>query len=649
MFDLWGFLLQTLTASGVAVLLLLLKALFRDKLPPKWHFAVWGVLGVMLLVPAGWNGRYTLVHWQLVIESLKIGVGDYSISRVLFPIPVITAFPDSAAEWLFAGYAFGVAVQLLRYFVSYLRLRRVLAKGRPVSGELHGRICAAAAALGVKPCRVTEVQGLPSAFVCGIFRPVLVLPAAEELDDKVILHELMHLKARDTVWSVVICVFRCLHWCNPLLVYCAACAANDLETRCDQYVLEHLDGEERRAYGHILLSMVNEKFAKTPGTTCVNNGGRQIGTRIEAISRFKRYPAGMGLVSVCVLVLLVCSLVTGVQAATVYKSRTYPLTLSMASARSVRCTTPAGAFDTYAKAILDRSGIYRVMCAPAEAQADLISEMKETEQAGAYPMWESGLEAWPDAQSGYFIYNLSRCSKDVYEGLLVLRVNRDFDAEDFGKMAMAAQDIRVVNENGRWVAEPLCDFQQFVVEEQSLQWGCMELPGVLYTGVTDDFQLEVNVQTVYIVDNAVQDKNDPVFFIGSHTAYDMTPKPNARFSAAARTLSNGARHLGTQAERDVLEGVGLSLAPVYPGEERPENLTAPGAYGSGGGSNSGESWGSQRTDPGWGPYMELGGGSGGSIDPEKEVVFPSYFAADFYLDGELAGQLDLRPEKGAAP
>ena len=51
MFDLWGFLLQTLTASGVAALLLILKALLRDQLPPKWHFAVWGVLGIALLLP----------------------------------------------------------------------------------------------------------------------------------------------------------------------------------------------------------------------------------------------------------------------------------------------------------------------------------------------------------------------------------------------------------------------------------------------------------------------------------------------------------------------------------------------------------------------------------------------------------------------
>ena len=169
MVDLWGFLLQTLTASGVAVLLLLVKALFKDKLPPKWHFAVWGVLGIILLVPAGWNGRYTLIHWQLVVESIKGLAGDYSFSRVLFPVPVLDTFPRTITEWLFAGYIFGVAVHLLRYLISYIRLRRVLRNGQPVSDELRERIDSMAARVGVKPCRVTVIEGLPSAFVCGIF------------------------------------------------------------------------------------------------------------------------------------------------------------------------------------------------------------------------------------------------------------------------------------------------------------------------------------------------------------------------------------------------------------------------------------------------------------------------------------------------
>ena len=35
MTDIWSFLLQTLTASSAAVLLLLVKAMFRDKLSPR--------------------------------------------------------------------------------------------------------------------------------------------------------------------------------------------------------------------------------------------------------------------------------------------------------------------------------------------------------------------------------------------------------------------------------------------------------------------------------------------------------------------------------------------------------------------------------------------------------------------------------------
>lgn len=53
MTDFWSFLLQTLTASGVAVLLLCVKALFRDKLSPRWQFGVWGILALILLLPAG--------------------------------------------------------------------------------------------------------------------------------------------------------------------------------------------------------------------------------------------------------------------------------------------------------------------------------------------------------------------------------------------------------------------------------------------------------------------------------------------------------------------------------------------------------------------------------------------------------------------
>ena len=89
MTDLWSFLLQTLTASGAAALLLAVKALFRDKLSPRWQFGVWGVLALVLLLPAGGGGRYALFNWPLWVESAKAALtGDYSLTRVLAPIPL---------------------------------------------------------------------------------------------------------------------------------------------------------------------------------------------------------------------------------------------------------------------------------------------------------------------------------------------------------------------------------------------------------------------------------------------------------------------------------------------------------------------------------------------------------------------------------
>ena len=133
---------------------------------------------------------------------------------------------------------------------------------RQVQGERLAHIEQIADAHDLKLCRVVEVSDLPSAFVCGILRPVLAIPAISEanntsqdkayaaerggstdaMDEKVLLHELFHLKHRDTFWSALICLLRCIHWCNPLLAYCADRALNDMESRCDQYVLEHLAG-----------------------------------------------------------------------------------------------------------------------------------------------------------------------------------------------------------------------------------------------------------------------------------------------------------------------------------------------------------------------------------------------------------------------
>ena len=653
MFDIWGFLLQTLTVSGVAALILVIKALFKDKLTPKWQFAVWSVLGLIMLLPAGMFGRYTLFRWQLVVELVKSWFGVYSFTKVLFPIPIITAIPHTISEWIFAIYVLGVLVFVIKYFNSYFKLRRVLKLGDIPNDEKLTRIYDFAAEKGIKIGKVIEVSGLPSAFVCGVFRPILVIPAENELNEKIILHELFHLQNRDTLWSVIICAFRCLHWCNPLIIYCANCAINDMESRCDQYVLEHLEGEERREYGHILLSMANDRFSKTPGSTCINNGGKNIRARIENIARFKKYPQGMGLVSVCVIILLAFPLVIGAQATTIREFND-SVRLTLASARSVPCTTPAGAFDAYGKAVLERNGYYRAMCAPEGMQEMILKEMLEKDDNGIFPLWDPGIDEWANKQEGFYIYNLRHIEEDVYEGLFVIELNYPSDGKpaEINMTYLAVQNLRVEKENGRWVAIPLEDFRHVETLSQSLSWGCLGLPGITYAGEANDFKIEVSYQTIHTIDLRVPVQHELSFLSGSYS--DTTPNPNAEFSMAARSNSTKCIYLGRESEKDEITHIAVSVAPVFEGEKRPANLRNPNQELSkpigdmmSGGSNSGEQWASKQLNPGWNSPITMDGG-GGSTNPNQDIEHPEYFVADLYLNNEKVANLDLTLQKGEA-
>lgn len=663
MTDIWGFLLQTLTASGAAVLLLAVKAMFRDKLPPRWQFAAWGVLGLVLLAPAGAGGRYVLADWPWLVETAKtLLTGDYSLTRVTAPVPLPRLrVPGSWAEWLYAVYAAGVLFLLARYAVSYVRLRLALGHGAPAGEARAARIGTVAERYGLPACRAVEVPGLTSAFICGVFRPVLALPAGAEVDDKVILHELLHLKHKDAAWGLAVCFFRCVHWCNPLLWYCATRAACDLEACCDQRVLERLEGEERRDYGRILLSMADEKYARAPGTSSMANGGQNIRRRVEAIARFKRYPAGMALVSVCVAVTLSAPLVLGARAQGVYEGgRALPaaveISAAMASARTAWCATPAGALDAYAKAVLDRNGVYRAMCAPLEEQAELADRMTAAIRRYERPAWDAGLPSRPRVQSGYAVYNLEPAGKEAYEGLLAVELDGPPEGQPArdGYSWLGVQRVRAEEQAGRWVVLPLEGFRAVEIAGsdwwgQLWGWGCEELPAYRYQAAGAGFLVEVRYQTIFYVDNTVQETGGAGWMFGTAARFDTVPKPRAAFGGVHWYQEPVCTYVGDPAKKDSIIQMGLSTAPMDDlQEERPE-LRSSGGTSGGGSSSTGENWGGWSLEKDWDPVVSMGGDeSSDAFDPDAGFDRPAGFAADLYVNGEKAAEMTLLPVEGGA-
>ena len=652
--DIWGFLLQTLTASGAAVLLLAVKGLFQDKLSPRWQCSIWGLLALVMLMPAGLMGRHVLVDWPVLVEYVKTELsGAYTLTRVTAPVPLLSlSMPKTLWDWLFWLYVAGGAVLLLRYGFTYLRLRTVLRGGQPVNAGNQEKLRRVAGAYNLPLCKAVEVEGLQSAFVCGVFSPVLALPAGDEVDEKVLLHELLHLKHRDVWWGLVICLLRCIHWCNPLLWYCANRAGNDLEALCDQRVLERLEGEDRRDYGRILLSMANDRYPRAPGTSSMANGGKNIRRRIESIARFKRYPAGMALVSVCVAVVLAAPLMLGVKANGVYSEEgrladEADIELTLASARTVWCTTPAGALDTYGKALLEQRGAYRAMCAPLELYREIALEMKWNQSHHKWPTWETGLPDWPDKEEGYCVYNLEQVEEGVYQGLMVVKVLGDESGEPApqGRDYVAVQQVQAEQEGGRWVVVPLEDFRLVQVDDYGLRLGHRELPAYLYTLTDGNFRTEVSLQKCFVVDNTVEVDNG--WFFGTTASFDTVPKPDARFEMIHWKTLARVTYLGSPEEKKEITRLGITCAPADPDGQRPK-LTVPAHPDGGGSSNTGAVWGSTSLEGDWGPeVLTPGGGTTTGFDRDS-FTLPAYYAADLYVNGKKTSELTLHLQEGGA-
>lgn len=320
--------------------------------------------------------------------------------------------------------------------------------------------------------------------------------------------------------------------------------------------------------------------------------------------------------------------------------------LTLASARSVPCTTPAGAFDTYGKSVLERNGYYRAMCAPEDMQEALLNEMLEKDEAGIYPIWDPGIDEWANKQEGFYIYNLRSIDEDTYEGLFVIELNYPPDGKpaEINMTYLAVQNLRVEKENGRWVAIPLEDFRHVETISQSLSWGCLGLPSITFAGETNDWRVEVAYQTVHTIDLRVTVQHELSFLSGSYS--DTTPNPNAEFSMAARSQSSKCIYLGDESSKDSITHIGLSTAPVFVGEKRPTNLRTPSGDYTVSGSNTGEQIVSKKLNSGWASEISMDGG--GSTDPSMEIEAPEYFVADLYLNHQKVAELDLVMQKGAA-
>ena len=175
--NIWSFLLQTLSVSLIGLLLLVVKLLLRNRLSPRWQYAVWGVLAVRLMVPASTYGKDIFLPLPLWVETVKLTVEQglssaytafYEAVRVVAPVPWLSGGPVSVTDWLFLLYILGVFGMLGWELFASLRLRRRFQNGEPVSAQEFRRLQRMGEREGRTICAAVFLPQLTSPMVCGV-------------------------------------------------------------------------------------------------------------------------------------------------------------------------------------------------------------------------------------------------------------------------------------------------------------------------------------------------------------------------------------------------------------------------------------------------------------------------------------------------
>lgn len=128
------------------------------------------------------------------------------------------------------------------------------------------------------------------AFSIGYRRPFVIIPTGlSECDkERILCHELYHIKSGDTLIKFLTQLVICLHWFNPL-VYMLMYLTNDTcEMCCDALVVRNMDDKERGEYCKLLIKLSTKVENDNLVTPLKNRNISKLKRRILNIMKTKK-------------------------------------------------------------------------------------------------------------------------------------------------------------------------------------------------------------------------------------------------------------------------------------------------------------------------------------------------------------------------
>jgi bla regulator protein blaR1 len=319
----------TLVCSVLVVLILFIKLILRNKLPPRWHYIIWISLLFRLMlppIPEGYNKFLNILPEikQTSSISLKIAATE---EPTYYLNPVKSNFQDYSIQKLeskhrsfslikIASYVWFIGVICIGILTLALNVRMLLyIKRQPLITDLKVsnifQYCKDKMSLKSTIPLVSSGK-LPSPTVLGFIQPKILISQThlEMLTEQqikfIFFHELAHIKLKDIVINCLANSLLILHWFNPILWYAYYRMRQDQEIGCDAVALHYIGERQKVEYGHTIIRLLDPFARRYPISSAANmaGGNNNIKRRILMIKKFQKKSNQWTILGIAILVSL---------------------------------------------------------------------------------------------------------------------------------------------------------------------------------------------------------------------------------------------------------------------------------------------------------------------------------------------------------
>ena len=307
------FFLCNIFISGIILILLLSKRIFKNILSSRMQYNLWFLLLGLLMVPFipfRLIGFPQIFSWPVSLKNAPVSGAETAMGEAVrtnsienanwmsdFTLSVNSKTPAVAGYILLGIWIAGVLVMTILIIKSALRLRSLKKSALPLQNRevrklyhhcleemrIHGKI------------PVYSTAFLKSPIIVGLLKPCIYLPIHlisnyNESDMRyMLLHELQHYKHHDAIGSFLMNLAGVVYWFNPFVWYALKEMRNDREIACDTSVLKMLEEDAYEDYGNTLINFA-EKISLTPFPFAAGLGGnmKQMKRRIINIASYEK-------------------------------------------------------------------------------------------------------------------------------------------------------------------------------------------------------------------------------------------------------------------------------------------------------------------------------------------------------------------------